>query len=364
MGLSVATGAKAAGHKVITMNRGNVYWGAAATDDVLWHFLDWEDRKSVRAAAAFIVSTALRCGPPTIVDFSCDKAKQMKFFLDCLCARVDGETSSVASIGHYVLVSSDSVYQNEPGSSGPWGTALVDETRPTVAAIAETCRRSVRRSYAVQKALIEVELLSSARRLDCRRTVVRLPDVIGPRDPTGRFWATWLWAASGHPLWFPGPEAGQQPVSVVFSEDVAAWLLAVIAQGSAWSGGTYNLACSEVPSLAELTLLVARSARSGALLLVPTESDGDKETCDFYPSVTCGPLSIARALAESPWRPTPLVECIAATAAFFREPRGKELVAVLRKLPGAVVKQVDRLFCRGEWDRKAPEGRRGNVGEE
>ncbi len=339
MGHSLVNAALRAGHRVILMNRGHGYWGSPAggsSCELLWHFLDWDDRSSIKSAARFIANGVTSCGfgscrpCVTIVDFSCDTARQMELFLRSVNKAELRAGAESSAVGHYILISSDSVYRDE-------ALLRVDEDRPTVAELATSAPRSTRRSYAFQKAFIE-EALGNGAPKGCTVTIARLPDVIGPRDPTGRFWATMLWAATGRPLLFPAA-AGGQVVSVVYSEDVSHWLLAIATRGDAWRGGTFNLACSETLTLAELTLLVARSGRSDAEL-VPVSDGSSEDTCDYYPSVVCGPLSIAKALASSPWRPTPLAECIFAAAAFFRSVDvrlcGREGSKVLRKLPAAV----------------------------
>ena len=328
--------------RIVLLNRGNGYWGSEpmrpnGSDDcnVLWYPLDWDDRASIRQAARFLfasIETSV-----TIVDFSCETSKQMAYFLRHVCGSLSPKSAqpencrqaSSCRLAHYFLISSDSVYQCV-------GVDGVDEERPTFAAVADAAPRHERRSYSFQKALIEVALREGAP-CQCTCTVLRLPDVIGPRDPTGRYWATLLWAQSKQPLLFPTTSAGAQVVSVVFSEDVASWLARTIKIGKAWCGGTFNLACSEKPSLEELTVRIVKSVSPHAAL-TSSQSLAD-DTCDYYPSVTCGPLDISRAMAiqQVPWRPTPLAECLAKTTDFFLRLKvtscEREWTKVLRKLP-------------------------------
>ncbi len=372
MGRCLAERSMLRGMQTILLNRGNTYWGCAVagissepggggvsgggggTQAVgpsasmwLWQHLDWNDKASIRQAARFVAAID---GEVVIVDFSCDTAKQMALFLRVL--REAGARESAAKspsdltvgsgvfhprrsiVSHYVLISSDSVYQGQR-------LASVAEDQPTFASMAAGASRSDRRSYAYQKALIEAALIEGAPN-GCAVTVLRLPDVIGPRDPTGRFWATLLWARSQQPLVFPAAAAvGGQVLSIVFSEDVVTWLLAVLAQGPAWAGGVYNLACSERPTLLEFTWMVADAMDgAGSATLVPC-ADPDADTCDYYPSVTCGPLSLAKAVAASPaWQPTPLRDAVAASAAFFAAVdvvhAWPEYAKALRKLPAHV----------------------------
>ncbi|CAD7943051.1 unnamed protein product, partial [Amoebophrya sp. A25] len=69
---------------------------------------------------------------------------------------------------------------------------------------------------------------------------LRLPDVIGPFDDTGRLWAYWLWLHSGEPILVSDRDAAQ-PLAVVFSGDVARFIEGLLSlETTTKKGGSFE----------------------------------------------------------------------------------------------------------------------------
>jgi 2'-hydroxyisoflavone reductase len=116
-----------------------------------------------------------------------------------------------AAVGHYVFVSSISVYASF--------AAVVDEDAP-LAELSEPGSEEIGRDYGALKALSE-EAVENA--FPGRATRVRAGLVVGPHDPTGRFTYWPHRIARGGDLLVPGP--AWRPVQLVDVRDLAAWIV-------------------------------------------------------------------------------------------------------------------------------------------
>lgn len=127
------------------------------------------------------------------------------------------------AVGHYVFVSSISVYASlaEP----------VDETAP-LAELSAPGSEDVSTDYGALKALCEQEVEAA---FADRSTRARVGLIVGPHDPTGRFTYWPHRIARGGDVLVPGP--AWRPVQFVDVRDLAAWLVAAAADRLA---GTFN----------------------------------------------------------------------------------------------------------------------------
>ena len=144
---------------------------------------------------------------------------------------------------------------------------------------------------------------------------LRLPDVIGPRDGTGRLWPLQLRILLALARDEPLPLTKEQqtrPLSLVYSKDVAQFVSLVINNGVR---GVFHVAFDEICTLAEFATLVAKSLDPNATLAVATFDD--EEIC-YLPSVTTrtGVLAIERARSVG-FQPTCLSDAVAETTRFF-----------------------------------------------
>lgn len=130
------------------------------------------------------------------------------------------------AVGHYVFVSSISVYKDH-------ATPQIAEDYPVGVIDNPETEEITGESYGPLKALCEqrVEAIFPNRAL-----MVRAGLIVGPYDPTDRFtyWPTRI--VKGGPFVAPvGPSQGMQFID---ARDIAQWVLAMVAAGKA---GTYNV---------------------------------------------------------------------------------------------------------------------------
>ena len=115
------------------------------------------------------------------------------------------------AVGHYVFVSSISVYASF--------AEVVDESSP-LAQLTEPGSEDIGENYGALKALCE-EAVESA--FPGRSTRVRAGLIVGPYDPTGRFTYWPHRIARGGDVLVPGP--AWRPVQIVDVRDLAAWIV-------------------------------------------------------------------------------------------------------------------------------------------
>ncbi len=139
--------------------------------------------------------------------------------------RIVGASASLlaARVGHYVFVSSISVYESF--------AEVVDEDSP-VETLSEPGSEEVSEHYGALKALCEREV---ERAFPDRSTLVRAGLIVGPYDPTGRFTYWPHRIARGGDVVVPGPAWRQ--VQFVDVRDLAEWMLRAAETGLA---GPYN----------------------------------------------------------------------------------------------------------------------------
>lgn len=127
------------------------------------------------------------------------------------------------AVGHYVFVSSISVYRSF--------AEVVDEDAP-LAQLSTPASEDVATDYGALKALCEQAV---ADKLPGRSAAVRAGLIVGPHDPTGRFTYWPHRIARGGDVLVPGP-AGR-PIQLIDVRDLAAWLVTVAETGLA---GPFN----------------------------------------------------------------------------------------------------------------------------
>lgn len=115
------------------------------------------------------------------------------------------------TVGHYVFVSSISVYASFAD--------VVDESAAR-AELEEPGSEDVGKHYGALKALCETAV---ARAFPGRATAVRAGLIVGPHDPTGRFTYWPHRVARGGDILVHGPAS--RPVQIVDVRDVAAWIV-------------------------------------------------------------------------------------------------------------------------------------------
>ncbi|XP_043219630.1 uncharacterized protein LOC122380493 isoform X2 [Amphibalanus amphitrite] len=236
-----------------------------------------------------------------VIDFSGYDADAVSQALDALAEKMK----------YYVFISSDSVYEVCEPSTG----VLSHEE----AAVRPSDRRrrhdlASRDSYGDGKLSAEEVLRARA----VPHVVLRLPDVLGPRDTTGRWWAYQLWVQYAGVLRRPvpiPPSVRTLRTSYVFVSDVARALTAALNRSKEVNGKAFNLALDRDFRLAEL---LGEIARELGVHSVVTREVNSENVARFFPSVYRGPVSWRRAREQLGFEPTPWPEVLSETVRFYR----------------------------------------------
>lgn len=146
--------------------------------------------------------------------------------------------------------------------------------------------------------------------------ILRLPDVIGLRDNTNRFWNYLLWMRFhdifDRPVAIP-PSLQTRSLSFVFAEDVANLLVVLPEYGNNVYNFAYNLAFREQATLEELLRNMAQHLGVPAVKFDKSNEWGTH----YFPSVQRGPLDISMAVNFLRWNPHQLDEGIRKTVQFY-----------------------------------------------
>ena len=147
--------------------------------------------------------------------------------------------------------------------------------------------------------------------------ILRLPDVIGLRDNTDRFWSYLLWLRFhdilDRPINLP-PSLHDRPLSFAFAEDVANLLILL----PEYTGGSvfnfaYNLAFRETVTLEEMLRIMAKHLDISEVKFDKSHEGGSR----YFPSVSRGPLDISMALDYLKWNPHKLEVGVKKTVQFY-----------------------------------------------
>eukprot|EP00055_Hartaetosiga_balthica_P014560 m.80506 g.80506 ORF g.80506 m.80506 type:complete len:397 (-) comp8623_c0_seq3:81-1271(-) len=272
----------------------------------------------------------------------------------------------------YVYISTDSVYEvccdNSDGDSDDY-VKEGNDRRPMDKEMRKKLAR--RDSYGASKWRCEHVLKSLGKEHNFPFIILRLADVIGPRDRTDRFLAYQLSALA---CWnmkvafgVPNAPLATQPFRVVYSIDVGKVVASLICgdlscNASSWENQTYNLGTREI-------VCVETLARE-LLSIVPLHFDADKhvdttiklermDAMQYFPSITRRPICIERAQRDLHWEPTSFTTIIEETCKYNLQHYNEdgfmesvtELVSDLKSNPhnplhGIKAKQL-KMFIRG-----------------
>jgi nucleoside-diphosphate-sugar epimerase len=316
IGSAVAERLLQEGHHVTTANRGNWNWDTDAILKPRLKFI-YCDRNFVEDTCKGLYFSGVY---DTVIDFSTYREEQMLSMLSVLRQRVL----------QYIYISTDSVYevspQNEPGvrsreedAPGPDAAESVADNDP----------------YGREKLLAEHHLLRETSVDDSLISdiiILRLPDVIGPRDRTQRWWSYQLWLLAHRKLDIPlhiPHHLGNVGLSLVYTEDIAQLVASLVADDNTLPrSGIFNLAMKETPTLRELL-----SNMADCLKISPVNfAEGSMW---FFPSVTRGPVDISKAEKLLKWKPSRLNQVICDVCRYY--------LRAARQFPEEFNKVVDNL---------------------
>lgn len=308
-------------YSVYIVNRGKIYWNTDMKKIPEVHFF-YGDRNTYLEFQKLLAYISDKAGITPekrwdmVVDFSCYERKQMKCAIRGL--------KNLCKL--YVYISTDSVYDvcdrkirredfiREEYAVRPESDALIEELNE-------------QDEYGNDKLRCEEYLRSHEHELGFPYINLRLPDVIGPYDSSGRFWAYLIWLKNNkeHPIHL-NKNFEIRNLSFVFSHDVSRILLHILDRikkypdAASWlakiNGESYNLAFEEKISLKVLIEKLAAFIGIEKVNFID-EKKLIKAGKFFYPSVECGPLNISKVKSQLGFVPTKLDDALRETYNFF-----------------------------------------------
>lgn len=274
-------------YSLTLLHRGNQYWDYNTRISPFVKFVQF-NRKKINECK-FLDSDQTF---DAVIDFSGYKKKYLTPIVKKLKKK----------IRLYVYISTDSVYEVCDFKTPDDGTT--DEKcslRPTDPA--KKRKFSKRDSYGHEKLECEEYLQSH---LEVPYLFLRLADVIGPRDNTGRFPCLWLTTQYTKDYDIPCSDSHKQ-VSLVYSIDVARFVNFALENNL--KNEVFNIACSEKPSLEILVKMVAGNR---------DVSFSRNSELGTYPSVERGPIDVSK-LLRTGFKLTPLKVALEQSCGWYLE---------------------------------------------
>jgi len=172
-------------------------------------------------------------------------------------------------------------------------------------------------TYGHRKLESEETLHKFHQKLKYQYISIRLPDVIGPRDNTNRFWKCFLWAKLTDivgPITIPD-EIADKPLSFVYSLDVAELIFSLVANDydEQVFNNAYNLAFKETISLRYLFESMASYLGNS----MPNITDGEFPI--GFPSVKRGCVDISKAVNVLKWSPVTIDDALKDSMLFYND---------------------------------------------
>jgi len=307
------------GANIYLVHRGNWYWDTAETiQPKVKRVFQCDRTRRLKDCSEFYEFLSKRT---TYFDFVIDFSSLHPKVIEDALVVMKG-----TYIGFYIYISSDSVYEVCSKGNASLMTREEDSIRPFDPD--EAKRLSALDSYGDSKLACEEFLTRHRGRGGPPFISLRLPDVIGSRDNTDRFWMTHillnLHTFLMEPLKIPNDE---YLMSFVYSADVASLIhsLVISADPLVFDGEAFNIAWPKPVSFHDFYSTIASSLPVGKpfKLVRAKESSGTelKESLKrhFFPSVTRGPLDVSKALSKLGWAPTELTKAVGKIVDFYKE---------------------------------------------
>ena len=220
----------------------------------------------------------------------------------------------------YVYISSDSVYEVcDKHHEGL--TRETDAVRPDDPSIWRALKK--RDSYGHKKLEGEEELKELRKSGSGPAYVIlRLADVIGPEDGTGRWWQLQLWLKLAHLMHIPVLPLSlkHRMLSLVYVKDVAAAVVDILYMDTSRRmrivDKEFNLAFCEPVTMEHLICHIEKKL---ALDGISDERifDPSNNIPQIYPSVEKGPIDVTKARAMLSWNPTSCEDAVSETVEFY-----------------------------------------------
>lgn len=292
---------------IVIVNRGNWYWDSATKIKPHVQHVKCDRMRPLQKCSELLDYLQDEATPTTfdaVIDFSAYHPLEITEALDVLDGRMR----------RYIYISSDSVYEVcHKNHSLP--TREIDAVRPDTQE--ERDELEGKESYGHRKLACEEELESQYQKGGVPFISLRLPDVIGPRDNTLRWWIyqTWFRLADylDKKVVIPAILVNH-PMSLVYVDDVANAILICLHTDDSLYNQAYNLALNESPSL----FAMLDGVRTH--LKLPNSEirlDKNRDSMRLFPSVTRGTVDTDKAKVLLGWKPTPWDQVLKETTEFY-----------------------------------------------
>ena len=187
--------------------------------------------------------------------------------------------------------------------------------------------------------------------------ILRLPDVLGPRDSTDRWWFYQMWVQFYPSLQKPLEFSTHLRSSYVYVNDVARYISYILSRTFLESSTIFfnqilNIACQEIVSMNDLFSMIIEEFDYSSLH-IPIRYNPNTEA-DFFPSVTRGGLNISKASSDQfNWRPTPIKQVIRETIQWYNEAYGHypdERADIVKRIRRTLLKNDENSYGKFLFD--------------
>lgn len=247
-----------------------------------------------------------------VIDFSAYKPFTLKDSIKLL-----GEKCHI-----YIFISTDSVYEVCVRKLHSRGSEEADAVRPS-SAKEQKILKSLDRYGHYKLKCEELLKYQSQHFSNVSHVIFRLVDVIGGRDSTNRLWKYILWimlcCRHNLPIYLPESSRCRQ-LSLCYVQDVASLLANLCFAGDKdklmiCKNDCFNLASAESITIEQLLNTVHSELKLTGHLTIHYCDGADMEC--ILPSVTRGPVDITKAVTLIDWNPTPVLEAVKCSVAFY-----------------------------------------------
>lgn len=292
---------------ITIVNRHNWYWDSEKRIKPRVELVLYCDRQNnitdCKALVEFIESQKHF---DVVVDFSAYTGHSVREVSQLLRNKVD----------LYFLISTDSVYDVCLKSHDGFSKEE-DCVRPENDAEREELNRF--NDYAHRK--LQTEEVIIEQRLEeggFNFIILRLPDVIGPRDGTYRWWIYQLWVKLAKeipekPIRIP-KFLDDYPMSFVYVDDVAKLIVDLFKAPPQVRDQVINLAWQETYTMKDLLDAIEDVLLVQSKVVIDEERQGHFY---MYPSVRKGPVAVEKVKSLVGWKTTPFKEAIKTTVDFY-----------------------------------------------
>ncbi|KAK6168347.1 hypothetical protein SNE40_020901 [Patella caerulea] len=296
----------AAGHNCTLINRGNWYWDSWTKIRPYVRHIKFDRMQKISKCSPLIEILQNNETFDAVIDFSAYHEFAVQEALSIL--------KDHAQL--YIFISSDSVYEVcLKNHSNP--SVESDSVRPTD----EKKRQRLANIDDYGHRKLEIEELLEYQRKDggIPFIALRLPDVVGPRDNTYRWWLYQSWMRLQEYLdkkvSIPS-YLSKHLLSFVYNNDVAKLIEKLVSSDVDPNiiDQAYNLAFTETFTLRQFLLDIKTALN---ITNLDIKEDDDPDTFRLFPSVTLGPINTSKAREMLNWDPTPWKTALVDTVKFY-----------------------------------------------